>query len=66
MSTKAFCDLCGEELKKRDHDRVRRALGRVSVEVLTAVDGTWNGGHVCHRCVMQVVRDGKDVKGAVK
>jgi len=59
--TKFYCDECGEELKPgQAHKRLTRKLGRVSVEVITAVDGVWNAGEVCPACVVKTVSEGED------
>jgi hypothetical protein len=54
-----YCDGCGAALAPEDHQRLRRDGHingtRIDVEVTTAVNGTWNGGNVCHRCVAKVV-----------
>jgi len=52
-----YCDQCGEEIETKN--RLKRRLGRVSVEVIVAVDGTWNGGHVCHNCIIEAVSKGQ-------
>lgn len=43
-------------------NRIKRTFGRVSVEVLVALDGTWNGGEICRSCVIQAVAQGDDSK----
>lgn len=58
MSARYFCDACGEEMRERDYDRVRRSLGHVTVEVMVSYKGTWNHGHVCHGCIGKVITDG--------
>ncbi|MGH2711380.1 MAG: hypothetical protein ACRDH9_09285 [Actinomycetota bacterium] len=57
--TKTFCDRCGTEMlnnnrlvyKEYGTDR-KEAFG---VEVMTKTGGTWNGGHLCHDCVRELV-----------
>jgi hypothetical protein len=67
-----FCDLCGDEIHdylggNRASKRLRRSLSPVHIEVIVGVvqDGgvgpTWNGGHVCTACVLQVVERGADL-----
>ena len=50
-----FCDVCGEELRKGESARVHGEVGRVSFEVMTAIDGTWNNGLICHACVVKAI-----------
>jgi len=59
MSAKYFCDVCSTEMKPADCRRIALTVGRISVEVLTAVDGTWNGGQVCHECVRAIIASSK-------
>lgn len=61
--TKYFCDGCGMPMAEAPHgNRIKRTFGRVSVEVLVALDGTWNGGEICRSCVIQAVAQGDDSK----
>lgn len=60
--TKYFCDMCGEELKDSGHNRVKRKIGRFKIEVVTAVNGTWNAGNICHKCVLKIINEGKSIK----
>jgi hypothetical protein len=59
MAAKFYCDVCETELKPEDHGRIKRQLGRVRIEIMRAVDNTWNGGYTCHRCVLDVVKGGE-------
>lgn len=67
MSTRCFCDLCGEEIYtpadrgNRVSDRIRRELQEVRVEVMVGFEGTMNNGHVCTPCVIRVVNEGADL-----
>lgn len=56
---KYFCNKCGRELKKGDHDRVRRKLGSFKVEIMIAVNDVWNAGELCHKCIIKIVNEGK-------
>ena len=57
---KTFCDKCEKPMTKADHSRVIRRLGkRFKVEIISCVDNTWNGGHLCHRCVTKIVNKGQ-------
>lgn len=55
---RTYCDKCGVEMPKDHEKRVVRKIDRVTVEILHAVDGVYNGGHVCHVCIVQVVNEG--------
>lgn len=60
MSTKHFCDVCEKEMTNpAEHDRVKRRLGKVEIEIMRSVAGAWNGGHVCHQCILNVVNTGE-------
>lgn len=52
---KYFCDICGAEMSRQDQGRIRVRRGRVSVEIMTALDDTWNNGQICHSCIVDVV-----------
>ena len=60
--TKHYCDVCRREMTASDHERIKRRLGDVTVEVMVAVLGIWNGGEVCHECVQRTVREGEPVE----
>lgn len=53
-----YCDVCGVELEKAEHKRIIKKLGKVQVEILVAVEGVTNGGHICHGCVWEVLAKG--------
>ena len=59
MSATYRCDRCGEKMLRSDHDRVKLKLDEWQVEVMHANGGTWNAGHVCHKCVKEIVAKGK-------
>lgn len=48
---KVFCDVCEKDITNYSNSRMIGKNGRVTVEVITAVDGVWNGGHVCESCI---------------
>lgn len=60
MSTKWFCDACGNELDtdvvgtriKGDH--VIKGL-RIMFEVHVGTDGTWNDGDLCAGCLAEAL-----------
>lgn len=61
MSARYFCDQCGDELKLSDNASAKRLLhtqGKIKTEVHVAVDGCWNAGHVCAKCVIATVSTG--------
>jgi hypothetical protein len=53
---KHYCDLCGKEVIGMN--RMKRCFDRVKVEVITAVDGTWNQGDLCTECIIKSVTKG--------
>ena len=59
MSVKYFCDRCRSEMRKPDHERLKVRLGEFGVEVMQIVRGTYNAGHLCHKCVREIVAKGK-------
>ena len=61
MAAKYFCDVCSLEIGKH-HDRLRRQKGKVMVEVMVRYENTWNAGHVCEKCVTDVVLNGRPTK----
>lgn len=56
---KRFCDGCGLEIPN-GNVKIKRKLGRISVEIMRGVDGCWNGGEVCIDCVINTVLKGED------
>ncbi len=61
-----YCDCCGEEITdtnriRFDHERLRGEIrskrGHVllRVEVITAMNGTWNAGDFCKYCVLDAL-----------
>ena len=55
---KYFCDICGKDITDYRASRLVGRSGRLTVEVMTAIDGTWNGGHACEDCVKAAVLAG--------
>lgn len=55
-----FCDGCGAEITDRpaSSNSLIREKDRIKVEVMVAVDGTWNSGEVCEKCVLAAVNEG--------
>jgi hypothetical protein len=62
MSAEYRCDRCGEKLKANEGRRLKVKLGKFSVEIMHANDGTWNAGDICHKCVRDVVAKGKPIR----
>lgn len=65
MTIKYFCSMCGKPCDPTKHNsfnRIHRKKGRITVEVMVAIDNTWNGGEVCKTCVLDTVAKGKDIK----
>lgn len=62
MATKHYCDRCDKEVtddKVCSHGRARFMLDGITVELVVAVAGTWNAGHVCLECLKAVVAGGE-------
>lgn len=70
---RVYCDVCGKEIArdavsdryKPSHqvldDRHGFVKRNVELEVMVAVDGTWNGGgHVCVECVKRIAVEGSE------
>lgn len=65
---KLFCDGCGEEISNTAngtvfehqffHDTQNKTSTKVAVRVTVAINGSWNGGHICMRCTQEVINDG--------
>ena len=56
MSSRYFCDICGDEIDK-PQTKFLFDHGRIKVEIMRAIDGTWNGGHACWSCVKAAMGD---------
>jgi len=52
---KVFCDICGKEITGKSNEKLKGKVGRLSFDVLTAIDDVWNGGHVCVECLRKAV-----------
>lgn len=52
---KFFCDVCGADITGHANDRLKGRTGRISFEVITGVDGIWNGGHICRQCLIAAI-----------
>ncbi len=50
-----FCDVCGKDISNYKQQRLQGKVGRLNIEVLTAIDNCWNGGHVCEDCIKAAV-----------
>jgi hypothetical protein len=64
---KYFCDGCGKEISGGG-ERVIKELtlspsstieNQIRIEVLVAINRTWNAGNICEDCVIKVVTEGK-------
>ena len=62
--TKYYCDNCQMELLPNEGNRIIREKitdeCRIKIEIMVAVNGVWNSGTLCNRCILLVVNDGKD------
>ena len=60
MSTKWFCDSCGNELERNvvstrlKGDHVLNGL-RIEFQILVGTDGTWNKGELCISCLAEAL-----------
>lgn len=61
MSYKIYCDVCSKAIKG-DADRLRRIKGKVMIEVMVRYENTWNAGHVCESCLLDVIKTGRPAK----
>ena len=61
MVIKYFCDVCGEETERNYvSDRFKPELVHekgsvITCKVMVAIDGTWNGGIICEKCLRDVL-----------
>ncbi len=71
------CDICMHEVEapaeerefktwvKPDEPREPTTERKVEIRLRRAIDGTWNAGHICDRCLGTALRQiGKDLKEA--
>lgn len=57
---KCFCDACGTEIPRKEAGKhLLFERGRVTAEIMVAVDNTWNAGHVCADCLREVIAQGE-------
>ena len=53
---KYYCDVCGKELRENEIKKnIEVTVGRLMFECLTGLDGFWNAGHFCHKCILEAV-----------
>jgi len=48
---KVFCDICGKDITNYAGSMATGKHGRLTVEIMIAIDGMWNGGHACEACI---------------
>jgi hypothetical protein len=53
---RVFCDICGKDITNYRMNRAEASEGRLSISVITAIDGVWNGGHVCVECIKKTCK----------
>lgn len=61
MSATYRCDNCGKVMLSADCGRLKMRLEHIEIEVMHCWHGTWNNGHVCHKCIKRVVNKGRAV-----
>ena len=59
--TKYYCDCCGEEIKKScttHRYKKKKKIGNadVEVEVVVAINGAWNRGDICEKCLLKMFK----------
>lgn len=60
---KRICDICKKEIERNCvGQRYLPCLGKVSCEVMVAIEGTWNDGEICLDCLKKVLMQGKEKK----
>ena len=61
MAIKFFCDVCEKEIEPKDAGKHRVVFEkeRVQAAVLIAIDGTYGAGHICMKCLKEVLEHGK-------
>ena len=61
---KYFCDVCETEVTKREYivKRYRPSLGKVECEIMVRIDGIWNSGCICLKCLKEVLNKGREKK----
>jgi hypothetical protein len=60
---KEYCDVCKKEIKRNYiSERFCAELGDMEIEIIVAYQHTWNNGHICKSCLLDVVNKGKENK----
>ena len=62
MSARYFCDVCEKEMPEGESNRLKVKAGKINIEVMHALNGLWNGGHICHDCIRRAVKAGRPFK----
>jgi len=58
-----YCDNCGALMNSEEgRATLTRKWGRIKVDIYRSMDGCWNGGDVCHKCILKVIRKGSTIK----
>lgn len=56
---KHFCDICEKEVQRNySSARYRVKMGNAEVEILVAINGVYNSGVICLKCLLEVVNSG--------
>lgn len=61
MSTKYFCDECGQPVPDTTRDRLRFKRGSMTIEIMVARNNVWNAGHHCPDCILRAIAEGEAV-----
>ncbi len=59
---KYFCDVCKKQMTPNDNGRLKGKEGILEIEVMVSVNGVWNGGHVCHKCIVKAINELMDTE----
>lgn len=76
MTARFFCDICIREVEQPKVQREFRTkvvlknppeghteAREVSIQIIRAIDGAWNAGHICNRCLRKAL---KQVRSGLK
>lgn len=68
MTIRFFCDVCTEEVQEPAAQREFRTTVKVrprvpghtdtrevGVQLIRSIDGVWNAGHICNRCLRKAL-----------
>lgn len=63
MTTKQFCDMCGEQISRNyASERMKIKRREFTAEIMIQKGATYNQGELCRKCVMNILKEGKESK----